>query len=359
MSLCERWKKIDQHQTHQHADSVEAVPLHAYGLQSESDSRHLVAVGTYQLREQQVSDQSCSQIRDGSVLLYRVSAEGKAQEAGVMPLKSSGVFDLKWAPSRPLLAVASAQGTVELFSLAMQPIPSLSSLQTLALPSALKTDHLVCLAAGWDGSSGSCLRLAASHNQGLLAVHSLSDSSSDPLRAWTAHGDSEVWAVAFQSGPGTLLFSGADDGTLQGWDLRASPGSPSFCKRFEAGVTCLLPHSDPNLLVSGCYDQRVALWDLRNLRRALSSCETGGGVWRLKYHPSDPSYLITAAMRGGFHLLRQDADGQLSLASSHLDPHTSEGLCYGVDWIAAETVEDSLVGCCSFYDDLFSIASPF
>jgi diphthamide biosynthesis protein 7 len=66
--------------------------------------------------------------------------------------------------------------------------------------------------------------------------------------------------------------------------------------------------------------------------RPLVSAEvgTGGGAWRLKWHPRRPQLLLAACMYAGFAVLRASAawDG-LQLASTYTG-HDSIG--YGADW---------------------------
>lgn len=62
----------------------------------------------------------------------------------------------------------------------------------------------------------------------------------------------------------------------------------------------------PNCVLTGSYDERARVWDLRNLSRptAVAEVPCGGGVWRLKWHPTHPGMLAAACMYGGFFLLR-------------------------------------------------------
>ena len=91
---------------------------------------------------------------------------------------------------------------------------------------------------------------------------------------------------------------------------------------------------EPHLLCTGSYDERVRLWDTRNLIRPTMTAEAstpttwctsawrlpqssdhataqnlrsrcpqvgaGGGVWRLRWHPHDPQLLLAACMHNGF-----------------------------------------------------------
>jgi diphthamide biosynthesis protein 7 len=84
------------------------------------------------------------------------------------------------------------------------------------------------------------------------------------------------------------LFSGADDASLKGWDRRMIGYSgPLFKKTNHSMGVCSMqfhPHN-PNLVAVGSYDEHVSLWDHRNMKVPITMFETGGGVWRLKWHP--------------------------------------------------------------------------
>jgi diphthamide biosynthesis protein 7 len=109
------------------------------------------------------------------------------------------------------------------------------------------------------------------------------------------------------------------------------------------------------------YDENVSVWDLRTMRRPVNVHATGGGVWRVKWHPRDPSLLAVACMHEGFQILKWTNDGeagsQLETLVSYKGKHMSLG--YGIDWsygpVRDEASNEDLVASCSFYDHLLTL----
>ena len=76
--------------------------------------------------------------------------------------------------------------------------------------------------------------------------------------------------------------------------------------------------------------------------------DTGGGVWRAKWHPTDPHLLLAACMYSGFAVLRADgAAGEVCILEAYT--HEPDSLSYGADWCRAAG-GGSLAATCSFYD---------
>ena len=107
------------------------------------------------------------------------------------------------------------------------------------------------------------------------------------------------------------------------------------------------------MLTQPSYDEHLALYDMRAVKRPLLQQAIGGGLWRVKWHPSDDGLLLTGNMHNGFAALRLDLSaGRLSKVLRRSAPHTSLG--YGADW-SQDPVTPMLAGCCSFYDRLCTL----
>lgn len=105
------------------------------------------------------------------------------------------------------------------------------------------------------------------------------------------------------------------------------------------------------------YDSTVRLFDTRKPLLPLTTIDIGGGVWRIKWHPSPDrkNDLLVACMHGGFKVVEVEQTAHLKndmphQIRKHFDRH--ESLAYGVDWSFHQEApgEETLIASCSFYD---------
>nr|XP_046241998.1 diphthine methyltransferase isoform X2 [Scatophagus argus] len=313
------------------ADTVEWCPV--------SSSNDILACGTYQLQKG-AEEQDATPSRTGRLYLFEFR-----QEASLSPpltelqrMDTAAILDLKWChvplSGQAVLGMAVATGELQLYTLSHSQeggrcLQTLSNLE-------VGTERL---ALSLDWSTGridsSDVRVVCSDSAGCISVLSLAEGALTSLSQWKAH-DFEAWISAFSYWDTQLVYSGGDDCRLKGWDLRVGPSCPTFtCKAHSMGVCSI--HSNPHrehILATGSYDEQVLLWDGRNMRKPLSETPTGGGVWRLKWHPNNQHLLLAACMHNDFHILHcrsafEGGGGACPVVASYI-LHNS--LAYGADW---------------------------
>lgn len=96
------------------------------------------------------------------------------------------------------------------------------------------------------------------------------------------------------------------------------------------------------------YDERLLLWDKRQMKTWTSETPLGGGVWKLKWEPNDGRHLLAATMHNGFHIIGSIASTPHIVAS--YEEHSS--LAYGCDWshLPSRSPSVKMIATCSFYD---------
>jgi len=304
-----------------HVDSIEFSPHYP----------HRFVVGCYELDEE-------TKKRNGGIQLMQIVQN---ELTHTQPLVAGpGVFDLKWFDS--CLAVATSDGTVDFYQIDHHGLSNKKESVSIE-------GEAMALSVGWNVTGN---QLSATFTNGAISVfdpRTLQPTWFSP----EAHGN-EVWSSRFDSVEPTILYSGADDCTFKAWDVRVPPSRPLWVNRSEmAGTTTFETSSRwPQVLMVGGYNEKVVAWDLRKpLKQELCSIGVDGGVWRIRSRTSD-SLLAVAAMRGYFRVLDFDSTNlNLSCVGIQNEVHTSESLCYGIDWMPNHNV----MVCGSFYDNKVSI----
>ncbi|XP_023253417.1 diphthine methyltransferase [Seriola lalandi dorsalis] len=331
MAWKSRTRSLQVFDTEQSADTVEWCPV--------SPNHNILVCGTYQLQKGAgVEDVTPS--RTGRLYLFDFRREGSMSPplTELQRIDTAAILDMKWChvpvSGKALLGTAAATGELQLYSMSDGQEGS-CSLQTL---SSLEVGA-ERLALSLDWSTGrmdsSDVRVVCSDSAGCVSVVSLAEGALTTLSQWKAH-DFEAWISAFSYWDTQLIYSGGDDCKLKGWDLRVGPSCPTVTsKRHSMGVCSIQsnPHRE-HIVATGSYDEQVLLWDGRNMRQPLSESAMGGGVWRLKWHPTHQHLLLAACMHNDFHILHcqqalEGSGGACPVVASYI-LHNS--LAYGADW---------------------------
>jgi diphthine methyl ester acylhydrolase len=217
----------------------------------------------------------------------------------------------------------------------------------------------MCLYVDWNQSAES---LSVGLSDGSLSVVSVREDRLEVSEGWAAH-QYEVWTCYFDRARPQLLYSGSDDCSFSCWDLRESPSNVVFRngKSHSMGVCCIAQNPvEGNMLLTGSYDEFLRVWDMRLMEKPVNktSINLGGGVWRMKYHPSIADVVLAACMHNGFSIVKVGAGDPMVMET--YGKH--ESLAYGADWQIREERDQngnpSVVATCSFYDRLLRVWQP-
>ncbi|KAI8868488.1 WD40 repeat-like protein [Ramicandelaber brevisporus] len=332
--------------------------------------RDLAACGLYQLVD------GTTQTRTGRLLLYQVSKPPNAQLAEKSRRDAAAILDVEWShhtkvDGKPTLVQAGADGNAELLAVSRSDSSdNIDISHVMTLKDDDLADGVLCLSARWSdrvkSASNGDSRILATYSDGSAKIFQpfAAGNSTQPVISWDAHGPAEAWVSGFDYWNDNVVYTGGDDVSFNVWDLRTDPSAGSQVeavevsrrnkKAHDAGVTAIQSHHlREHILATGSYDERVLIWDIRNLARALTTSadvSVGGGVWRLKWHPTQPHALAVAAMYNGFHILHVEDDGSWRRTNEFME-HSS--IAYGIDWsYDASDPSKSLVSSCSFYDHI-------
>ncbi|KAJ1964357.1 hypothetical protein GGI12_001470 [Dipsacomyces acuminosporus] len=351
-------------------------------------------IGTYQLLKSGQENEGASSEQDQGLTsadakrigrMYVCDAVDSGAEEGMavveqQRIETSAIFDVKWSYNKvnglALVGVACADGELSIYS--ADESSDESFLAPVCSTAGPTSEGSMCISLDWSNRlfSTSSPDIVTSQSDGSIRQLKLRESQIETGKPWHAH-DFEAWITSFDYWNTSIVFSGGDDAKFKGWDMRMDPVgcAPIFTsKRHMAGVCSI--HSNfhrQHLLATGSYDESVMIWDTRSMRAPLAEYNVGGGVWRLKWHPEDPTQLLVAGMYGGFHILDVSVDGLSADERSPLPDVGSFGvnvdvttsfmehgsIAYGADWCQKQDSADSskgwLVGTCSFYDHLFHL----
>ncbi|CAI9099216.1 OLC1v1036001C1 [Oldenlandia corymbosa var. corymbosa] len=290
------------------ADAVEFCPHNSF--------QHVLAASTYTLQE---GDEPK---RTGSISLFNLDADVGNLDLAYRA-ETAGIFDIKWNPvvgdTIPLLAQADADGYLRIHRLGCCLNGSETPGHCLEDVCGEHISSSMCLCLDWD-PSGSSVTVGLS--DGCVSIVSLRESQLSVVQEWKAH-NFEVWATSFDHHQPHLVYSGSDD-----------------CN----------------------YDEQLRVWDLRSMLRPVNetSIGLGGGVWRIKHHPSIPGVVLTACMHNGFAVMKTKG-GEPEVIERY-EKHGS--LAYGADWHRGKFTGEGKIGnravvaTCSFYDRLLRVWMP-
>lgn len=320
-------------------DCVEPLPISGQSVRGSFDA----VVGAYTLAQDQE--------RVGGLYHVRCSpSDSKIESLGFAP--SPAVLDTRvvsFSESNAGIVVltACADG-----NLRCHEFPSLNILWAYS-----HGKMITSLSTITSSSSNDSVSVTFSDSSGGIAL--VEASRTGCKKVWASDVSSPIHAAEAWTVDGadtSLLISGGDDGYLCATDLRTTNTAWKKRAHNSVGVTTVVcPSTDNSELWTGGYDDHVRLWDLRKMRVPLAEKNLGGGVWRLKFHPSDPSTILAACMYDGFKVLERKED-TLEIATEY---RQHESIAYGAAWLSnGDECSSSYALTASFYDKSLQLWKP-
>ncbi|ORX93843.1 WD40 repeat-like protein [Basidiobolus meristosporus CBS 931.73] len=342
------------------ADSIEGCPIPGY-----SD---FLVCGTYQLKKPEIDEQDTEVAegdeeeeksdkpmkRVGRLLSYLIQDGESPELIEKCRIETAAILDLKWCHHAindlPVLGQVDSIGNLSLYTLNKE--GGLSLLDEYST----NDEGVLSLSLDWSNRvSGSAPQIVVSQSDGQIILFDHGERGLTVVDQWKGH-DLEAWIAGFDYWNTNTIFTGADDCKFKVWDARLGFTAPTLTSKIHQAGVCSVqsnPHQE-HLLATGSYDENVYIWDTRSMRRPLQDVHVGGGVWRLKWHPTEANTLLAGCMHNGFHILDIEGFESGNLSSQVRSSFMAhESLAYGCDW--SYQPNSNLVASCSFYDHVLHL----
>lgn len=312
--------------------------------------------GTYQLVEGKPGENelksSKNNSRIGSIILLKFDVASKSLSE-IQSISTAAITDMKWYhyDGTPLLGITSSSGELGLYSL----VKSENECNLQKIKSFDVCAPNLSLSLDWAGIES---RITVSDSDGGISVMRIAENGCEIEleQKWKAH-NFDAWITAYDRWNTHVVYSGGDDCLLKGWDTRSPCYKPIFMNKNHTMGVCAIQSSSlvENVFASGSYDEQIHVWDSRSLKKPLTSCDVSGGIWRLKWHTTNPDYLLAACCRSGFHVLNVDLKTR-DTAKVVASYTAHKSLAYGADWCRCPRNNGNyhplheVIATCSFYD---------
>ncbi|VTZ66252.1 diphthine methyltransferase, putative [Plasmodium chabaudi chabaudi] len=189
-------------------------------------------------------------------------------------------------------------------------------------------------------------KICASFSNGDMSF--LSDGNL--VNLWKAH-EYHVWSCAF-TGSENIITTGSDDCSFKIWDMRSKNCSQKNNRSHSQGVTVVKFEPLSGTLYTGSYDNRIRIFDTRNIQNPLQTIDLKSGIWRIKfaYKNGTLNKLLIAMCDGGAQIIKKKENEYIFKESIS----NNNELTYGIDAIKIldehKKKKKKIYMSCSFYN---------
>ncbi len=183
------------------------------------------------------------------------------------------------------------------------------------------------------------------------------------LKIQNAH-EYGIWSIYLLDE--NIIASGGEDAYIKLWDIRCKEGQIEYKKinssnksyessiNYISNLKCDLSN---NILITGSYDEKIVLFDIRNFPKEFKTIKTEHSVWDMKQCLiNDTNLLLMSSIYEGFNIWEIDPVNNYNMKHNLRLPLTKNkdiyhgSIVYGIDIKTNNNNIDILS--CSFYDNL-------
>ena len=201
-------------------------------------------------------------------------------------------------------------------------------------------------------------------NDGDIYIDDL-QTSKNLLHIKKAH-EYGIWSIHLLDNE-NIFLSGGEDAQIRIWDIRCEEGINSYTninknnKTYQSSINfidnlkCDLTN---NILITGSYDEKIVLFDIRNFPKELKTIKTEHSVWDMKQSfIKDKNLLLMSSIYEGFNIWEIESNNECKMNHILRLPITKREnifhgtIVYGID-IKNQNDNSIDILSCSFYDNL-------
>ena len=300
-----------------------------------------------------------TQKKTGGIFYFDISEENK-----IIPIESEnilldyGILDIKFSKDNSFIFTANSDYSYTIFDLKNNSVNKKHLIENNEEKNKITNDVIEI------DSKEEKIFLGA--NDGQIFVVDL-PTQKNILSIPNAH-EYGIWSIHLlvENSP-NLFMSGGEDAQIKLWDIRTKEGEIGFNnkssnnKSYQSSINfidhlkCDLSN---NVLITGSYDEKIILFDIRNFPKELKFIKTEHSVWDMKQSClNSKNLLLMSSIYEGFNIWEIEPDNDYNMKHILRLPVTKNKdifhgtIVYGIDIHKKDNNSIDILSC-SFYDNL-------
>lgn len=300
-----------------------------------------------------------TQKKTGGIFYFDISEDNK-----IIPIESEnilldyGILDIKFSKDNSFIFTANSDYSYTIYDLRINSVNKKHLIENNEEKNKITNDVIEI------DSNEEKIFLGA--NDGQIFIVDLS-TQKNILSIPNAH-EYGIWSIHLISENNPNLFmSGGEDAQIKLWDIRTKEGEIGYNnkssnnKSYQSSINfidhlkCELSN---NVLITGSYDEKIILFDIRNFPKELKSIKTEHSVWDMKQSClNNKNLLLMSSIYEGFNIWEIEPDNDYNMKHVLRLPVTKNKdiyhgtIVYGIDIQKKDNNNIDILSC-SFYDNL-------